>query len=70
MYLRDIAVSADEEIVERFRGGFVHKFGRDTCCIEELYLKLIRRKVKTPDTAKVGFTFTDLINGPPDDPAC
>jgi hypothetical protein len=71
VYLRDIVVGADEEIVERFRGGFVHKFARDACCIERLYLKLISRKVRTRGTAKVVFTFTDLVDGPPDhSPGC
>ncbi len=33
MYLRAVAVHADRAIAERYKGGFVQKFHRDTCCI-------------------------------------
>jgi hypothetical protein len=59
VYLRDIWIGADERIVERYRGGFVSKFHRDTCCVVELFLKLIDRCVVTDGIAKVCFTFTD-----------
>jgi hypothetical protein len=53
MYLRDLAVYTDETIVSRFPPGFVGWFHRETCCITELFVSLLWRKVSTPDTAKV-----------------
>ena len=57
MYLRDIAIYADEGIVSNFPSGFVGWFHRETCCITELYLSLLWRKVRTPDTTKVHLEF-------------
>ncbi len=59
MYLRDIAVYADEKIATRFPSGFVGRFHRETCCITELYVSLLRKKVTTPDTAKVNLVFVE-----------
>ncbi len=59
MYLRDIVIFADENIVETFRGGFVSWFHRETCWLTDLYVTLLRRKLKTSDTTKVQFQFTD-----------
>lgn len=59
MFLRDIAVYADEAIVTRFPSGFVGWFHRETCCITELYVSLLWRKVATPDTAKVNLLFAE-----------
>jgi hypothetical protein len=65
MYLREVAVYADPGIVTRFPSGFVALFHRDTCCITELYRDLLRQSVKTPDTGKVNFTFTDQNGSAP-----
>ena len=65
MYLRDIAVYADEEIVERFPSGFVGWFHRESCCITELYLSLIYRKIVTADTVKVNLVFLDQMRFAP-----
>ncbi|MCA9228186.1 MAG: hypothetical protein KDA47_21335 [Planctomycetales bacterium] len=63
--LREIGISADSRIAERFRGGFVREFESEASCIAELYLFLIRDKVKTDKTRKVLLFFTDLQTGPP-----
>src|SRR5487761_612209 len=60
MYLRDIAVFADETIVDRFPSGFVQWFHRETCCVTDWYASLLWRKVATADTAKVNFVFQEL----------
>lgn len=65
MYLYRISIEADREIVERFKGGFVARFGRDTCCITLHLSKLIWRKIKTEKTQVLHFVFTDLIDSPP-----
>ncbi len=59
MFLRDIAVQADDSIVSTYKDGFVHKFARDTSCCSDLLLKLIHRKVETEGTIKIALTFTD-----------
>jgi hypothetical protein len=59
IYLRDIAVYADEKIATRFPSGFVEWFHREACCITELYVSLLWRKVLTPDTAKVNLVFVE-----------
>ena len=66
MYLRDIAVVADKRIDERLGDGFARRFSDETGCIEELYLSLTWRQVRTEDLAKVMFYFTDEIDSPPD----
>jgi hypothetical protein len=57
MYLREIAVYADETIAPGFPNGFVGWFHRETCCVTELYISLLRRKVATPDTVKANLVF-------------
>ena len=59
MYLREIAVFADENIVMRFPSGFVGWFHRETCCVTELYESFIQRKMATSDTAKVNLVLYD-----------
>jgi hypothetical protein len=59
VYLRDIAVYADEMIVGTVPSGFVGWFHRETCCVAELYIGLLWRRVATPDTAKVNLVFTE-----------
>jgi DNA-directed RNA polymerase specialized sigma24 family protein len=59
MYLRDIAVYADEAIVTRFPSGFVAWFHRETCCITDLYFSVLGKKVATPDTVKANLLFTE-----------
>ena len=66
MYLREIAIHADHAIVERYKGGFVQRFGEETTCVTELYAHLIHRKVSVEDTSKVCFEFTDEADGPPE----
>ena len=66
MYLRDLAVYADDSLVERYKGGFVQRFQREASSVVEPYLAEINRKVVTEDTAKIGFTFTDEIGKPPE----
>lgn len=57
MYLREIVVAADPRVVDTFTGGFVGIFGRQTACITELYLFLIRQRVKV-ECPKIIFLFT------------
>src|ERR1700733_10456623 len=59
MYLRDIAVYADESIAERFPSGFVGWFHTESCCVSDMYRSLLHRQVLTPDTVKVHICFTD-----------
>jgi hypothetical protein len=59
MYLRDIAVYADEMIASAFPSGFVGWFHREACCVTELYASLLGKKVATPDTAKVNLVFVE-----------
>lgn len=66
LYLRDLNIGADPEIVERYKGGFVNKFGRDASCITELYCYLIRRKIVTNDEPFVALTFTDTAGSLPE----
>lgn len=66
MYLRDLAVHADDAIVERYKGGFVQRFHRETSSVVDPYLAEIHRKVVTKETAKIGLTFTDEILEPPE----
>lgn len=65
MYLKDIYIEADPELVERYRGGFVARFNTEVCCITEHYKQLIQRKIQTRDSTAVRFLFTDLIGSPP-----
>lgn len=65
MYLRDINVSADPEIVERYKGGFVQKFGRDVTCITALYRSLIHKKVVTVNQTFIHLKLTNMIDAPP-----
>src|SRR5262245_49309879 len=66
MYLARIDVYADEAIVDRYKGGFVHKFHRQAQCVVEFYRALIRRRIVTRDTQTLIYEFTDLIATPPD----
>src|SRR5262245_17658251 len=66
MFLRDLAIYADEQIVERFKGGFVQAFHRDTCCVVEAFGRHLFSKLVSRDTAKVVFKFSDLVSAPPD----
>lgn len=67
MYLRDIGISADHAIVERFRGGFVGRFSTEVVCVVELFLsQLPPRTLDSGNFAKVHFYFTDEIDTPPE----
>ncbi|MBN1591547.1 MAG: hypothetical protein JW888_18680 [Pirellulales bacterium] len=67
MYLRDINLSADDAIVERFKGGFVAQFFREASCISILYMELISRQIVTEKTPSVvAFKFTDELLEPPE----
>jgi hypothetical protein len=59
LYLRDIAIGADEQIAERFPSGFVGWFHRETCCITDLYCSVLGKKIPTPDTVKVNLVFSE-----------
>jgi hypothetical protein len=59
MYLRDISIYAQEEIVDRYPPGFVGWFHRETCCITDLYCSLLGKRVATPNTAKVNLLFVE-----------
>lgn len=59
MYLREVAVYADADIVDRFPSGFVGWFHRETCCITELYRALLGKKLATADTVKVTLDFVE-----------
>lgn len=65
MYLSEIAIYAAEAIVERFQGGFVQEFHRNTCCITEHYTDLIHRQIRTASDRKVLFYFSDEVDSPP-----
>ena len=61
--LREFQVAADDEVVERIKGGFVHRFDREAYAGAELYLRPIREsKFKTSDTGKVFVLFIDVVN--------
>ena len=59
MYLRDLDIWADEEIVDRFPSQFVQWFKIESSCIVEWYRQLIRRSVVTPDAMKVCLIFAE-----------
>jgi hypothetical protein len=65
MYLRDISVYGDEAIVSKFPSGFVSWFHRESCCITELYISLLHRRIVTPDTVKVHLDFIDADGASP-----
>lgn len=54
MILRDFDIHSDDSTVERFRGGFVSQFHRETCCVSDLYCGIARRlRVDGGSVAKV-----------------
>ena len=57
MYIRDIAVFADESIVVFYQGGFCQKFYWHTLCITEHLIAEIYQLIKTKNIAKVVFTY-------------
>ena len=59
MYLRDIAIYADEQIAEKFPSGFVGWFHRETCCVTDLYCSLLGKRIATPDTVKINLCFAE-----------
>jgi len=65
MFLRDLAIYADKLLVDRFPGGFVQRFHRETCCVVELYLSHLLREAETGEIAKVQLEFTDSLKQPP-----
>jgi hypothetical protein len=64
MYIRDIAVGADEALVEKYPGGFVYKFGRDALCVEHLFLRFFSGRLSTPNTVKVNIVASDATERP------
>ena len=66
MYLHHFCVTADERIVDRYKGGFVHRFGREACCITEQYCALVYRKIVTKDSTWLAFEFTGEIRETPE----
>ena len=65
MFLREIAIHADERIVDRFPGGFVKRFHRETCGVTEVFNSLLKKKLIGPNSPKICMTFSDLINEAP-----
>ncbi|PQO47274.1 hypothetical protein [Blastopirellula marina] len=65
MRLRDLAIYADQRLVDRYPGGFVQQFHRETCCVVELYLSHLTRKVETNGIAKAQLTFSESLADPP-----
>jgi hypothetical protein len=59
MYLRDIAVYADERIADRYASGFVGWFHRESCCVTDLYSSVLGKSLTTLDTVKVNLLFTE-----------
>lgn len=57
-YLQCLEVYADEDIAEEFKGGFVQKFHRQSCCISEQFLRELR-KLQTNGFPKIILTFVD-----------
>jgi hypothetical protein len=53
MYLRDLTMYADETIVDEFKGGFVQRFHRQSCCITELYCNLLRKGARLSGATKI-----------------
>lgn len=60
MYLRDIAIYADESVAENRKNGFVARFHRDSCGIVDHYRHCLGRSVKTLSTAKVLLLLKDV----------
>ncbi len=60
MFLRDLAIYAVPEVADRFAGGFVRCFHRDTCAVTDLYLLGLHRRVTTDDTAKLLLWVVDV----------
>lgn len=65
MYLRDLAIYADDAIVDRFPSGFVSWFHRESCCVTELYCSLLGKHVATSDAAKAHLDFVDSAGNEP-----
>jgi hypothetical protein len=59
MYLRAIMASADNEIVERFKGGFVGRFMGHCDSICSPYSRLFGRRITTDDETQFSIQFSD-----------
>ncbi len=59
MYLNAIMASADKEIVERFKGGFVGRFMGHCDSICGPYSRLFGRRVTTDDVTQFDIQFSD-----------
>lgn len=67
MFIREIQAAADDEIVERFKGGFVKRFMDNCHCIVGPYTRLIAKKVQTPLNDKFFVLFSDQFSAPETD---
>lgn len=65
MFLRDIAIHTDERIVDRFPGGFVKRFHRESCGVTAIFISLLKKKLSAPGSPKLCFVFSDLVSKPP-----
>ncbi len=59
MYLNEMQAAADNEIVERFKGGFVARLMRNCHCVTGPYSRIIWRQVATRDVTKLFIEFSD-----------
>ncbi|QDU25121.1 hypothetical protein ETAA8_01820 [Anatilimnocola aggregata] len=62
MFLRDFSIHADEAIVDRYQGGFVQRFHRESTSVVEPYLAALHEQVRTVKTAKLVWEFSDEIS--------
>lgn len=62
MYLRDIAIGWDEDVLQSHPPALLRQFGEASICIAELYRRFVTAKVATRETAKVVVTATDRLN--------
>ncbi len=66
-YLPAVSASADHEIVERYRGGFVGKFMTHQKCVTWPYSRLLYRKVPNSCTARLCIELSDVFSLPEHD---
>ncbi len=64
MYISDVRMAVDSEVVERYKGGFVGIFTDHQTCITWPYSCLLYRKVNTNDTAVLFIRISDIYDYP------
>jgi hypothetical protein len=64
MKLRRFIIGADPAIMERFAGGFVQRFHRETICITLPYSIAVAAHKLNADSHTVAFRFSDAVGAP------